>query len=236
MLQIKHLTAYAGEKKILDDISMTFEKGNTYVILGPNGSGKSTLAHTLMGNPAYRVNGSSSIRFQAEEIIGVPTDKRAQMGMFLSYQTPISLKGISVFQLLRIALKGSKDPLSLRQELLRKSKEFKIKSDVLERSLNEGASGGEKKKMEILQAAILNPKLAIFDEVDTGVDIDALKIISAFINDFKKDRAVVCITHSMRLLRYITPDRVIVLKEGKIVKSGGEDLAKEIEEKGFGHF
>lgn len=233
MLQIKHLTASVGKKTILKDISYTFEKDKVYVLMGPNGSGKSTFAHTIIGQPAYAVDGKSSIEFDGQELTGLPPDKRAQAGIFLSFQSPLSLKGITVFQLLRIALNGRKDPLTLKQEIMKLSKTLKIRTDVVERSLNEGASGGEKKKIEILQAAILNPKLAIFDEVDTGVDIDALKTLSKYISTFKKGRTLIFITHNSRILKYIAPDIVLVLKEGAIVKTGTKELLDAIERDGF---
>lgn len=233
MLDVRHLTVTIGNKTILRDISYLFEKNKTYIVMGPNGSGKSTLAHTIAGHPQYTINKKSQIIFDHQNISGLSPDKRAKAGIFLSFQSPLSLAGVTVFQLLRVALQGEKDAFLLKQELMRLAKRLKIPSEILERSLNQGASGGEKKKLEVLQAGLLSPKLAIFDEVDTGVDIDSLKIISSYIKSFSKDKTVIFITHNSRILKYITPDKVLVLKNGTIVKEGGKSLLNQIEKKGF---
>jgi len=233
MLDVRHLTVSTAGKTILKDISYVFEKNKTYIVMGPNGSGKSTLAHTIAGHPEYLVDKKSQIIFDRKKIIDLSPDKRAQMGIFLSFQSPLSLAGVTVFQLLRVALQGKKDAFLLKQELMRLAKRLKIPQEILERPLNQGASGGEKKKLEVLQAGILSPKLAIFDEVDTGVDIDSLKIISLFIKSFSKDKTVIFITHNSRILKYIIPDKVLILKDGAIVKEGGESLLGEIEKNGF---
>ena len=233
MLDIRHLTVSISNKTILKDISYLFEKNKTYIVMGPNGSGKSTLAHTIAGHPQYTINKKSQIVFDHQNISGLSPDKRAQRGIFLSFQSPLSLTGVTVFQLLRVALQGKKDAFLLKQELMRLAKRLKIPSEILERSLNQGASGGEKKKLEVLQAGLLSPKLAIFDEVDTGVDIDSLKIISSYIKSFSKDKTVIFITHNSRILKYITPDKVLILKNGAIVKEGGKSLLGQIEKNGF---
>jgi len=160
-------------------------------------------------------------------------EKRSQKGIFLSFQQPLSLSGVNVFQLLRLALSGKKDPLALKKEIETLAKKLKIKKELIERSLNDGASGGEKKKMEVLQAAVLEPKFLIFDEVDTGVDVDALKTIASFIADFKKGRTILVITHYNRILRYLRPDKVLVIIDGEIKKVGDHQLAEEIEKEGY---
>jgi Fe-S cluster assembly ATP-binding protein len=236
MLQLKDLTVSAGRKIILEDINFTFEKGKTYAVMGPNGSGKSTLAYAIMGHPSYQLHKTSQIVFGKKRIDTLPADKRAQLGIFLSFQSPLSLSGITVFQMLRLALSGKVDPLVIRERLDTLAKELKIKEELLNRSLNENTSGGEKKKLEILQAAVLNPQCVIFDEVDTGVDIDALKIIAKFINSHKKNKTYIIITHYNRILKYLKPDKVLVMVGGKLVKTGDYKLAHTIEKEGYEQF
>lgn len=233
MLVLKNLTVTVGGKTILRHINFTFEKGKTYALMGPNGSGKSTLAYALVGHPAYKLGHQSAILFEGKKINSLTPDKRAKMGIFLSFQTPLSLCGVTPFQLLRLALSGKEDPLAVKKKIDRYAKSLEIDEELLERSLNDGASGGEKKKLEILQAAVLDPKFLIFDEVDTGVDIDAMKIIAKFINAHKKDKTYIVITHYNRILKYLKPDKVLVIIDGKIVKVGNYQLAYQIEEKGY---
>ncbi len=233
MLDIKNLTARVQRKAILQDFSYNFKDDKVYVIMGPNGSGKSTLANCIMGHPHYSLDKKSKIFLNKENITDLSPDKRAKTGVFLSFQSPLSLQGVTVFQLLRVALAGKQDAFELKKEVIREAKKLKIRTDILERSLNEGSSGGERKKIEVLQAAVLKPKVAIFDEVDTGVDVDALKTISTFMKTFKKNRTIIFITHNSRILKYISPDKVIILKEGSLVKEGGKELLSVIEEKGF---
>lgn len=232
MLVLKNLTVKVQEKIILHDINFNFEKGKVYALMGPNGSGKSTLAYVIMGHPEYQLE-KGKILFEGKDISGLTADERARLGLFLSFQTPLSLAGVNVFQLLRLALSGKKDPLAIKKEIENYARQLKIASDLIERSLNDGASGGEKKKMEVLQAAVLSPQFLIFDEVDTGVDIDALKIIAAFINRHKNNKTYLLITHYNRILKYLKPDYVLVLKEGKLVKTGDYKLAHQIEKKGY---
>jgi len=200
--------------------------------MGPNGSGKSTLAFVLAGHPTYKIDGGS-LKFEARDIGGLSPDKRAKLGIFLSFQSPLALSGVNVFQLLRLALTKQKDPLALKKRIDKTAKKLGIKEELLNRSLNEGSSGGEKKKLEMLQAAILNPKLLIFDEIDTGVDIDALKKISQFLDETKSGKTYLIITHYNRILHYIKPDKVLVIMDGRLVKSGGAKLAEEIEKYGY---
>ncbi len=170
---------------------------------------------------------------EKKEITDLTADKRAKLGLFLSFQTPLSLSGVNVFQLLRLALSGKKDPLTIKKEIEIYGRSLKISPELLEKSLNETASGGEKKKLEVLQAAVIEPKFLIFDEVDTGVDVDAMKIIAKFINDHKKDKTYLLITHYNRILKYLRPDYVLVMIDGKIVKVGDYKLAYQIESQGY---
>lgn len=232
MISLKNLTVFIGDKKILKNLNLRFEENKVYAIMGPNGSGKSTLAYTIAGHPSYLVK-SGKIEFNKKNINKLTPDKRAKQGIFLSFQTPLSLTGVSVFQLLRLALSGKKDPLIIKEELEKLAKELHVKKELLSRSLNDGASGGEKKKIELIQAALLNPKFIIFDEIDTGVDIDALKIIAKFLKKFKIGRTIVLITHYNRILKYIKPDKVLIMIDGEIIKEGTYKLADEIEREGY---
>lgn len=233
MITIKNLTVSVEHKPILKNINYTFEKGKVYAIMGPNGSGKSTLAYAIMGHPSYAVDPRSEIYFNNEPIHELEPDKRSELGIFLSFQQPLSLAGVKVSQLLQLALKGKKDPLAIRQEMQKLAKELLISEHLLTRSLNDGASGGEKKKMEVLQAAILDKSFLMFDEVDTGVDVDALKTIATFLNARRKDKTYIVITHYNRILQYLKPDRVLVLENGGISQEGDHSLASQIEEKGY---
>ncbi|GIW63727.1 MAG: ABC transporter ATP-binding protein [Patescibacteria group bacterium] len=232
MLKLTNLSVTAGNKQILHKINFEFEQDKVYAVMGPNGSGKSTLGYSIAGHPAYEVvNGS--IVFNNEDITEEEPEKRAEKGIFLSFQSPLQISGVTVFQLLRLALEGKVDPLELKQRIERIAKELKIRDELLSRSLNEGASGGERKKLELLQAVVLDPKFLIFDEIDTGVDVDALKIIGQYIDKIKSGRSIVLITHYNRILKYINPDYVLVLANGRLVKVGERQLAHQIEEQGY---
>lgn len=235
MLQLKNLKTTIENKDILKGIDFEFEKGKIYAIMGPNGSGKSTLAYAVMGHPSYEVAEDSQILLEGEDIKEMDANERAEKGVFLSFQSPLSLTGVKVYQLLQLALNGKKDPLSIRKEAQKYAKELGISEELLGRALNEGASGGERKKMEVLQAAVLDKKLLIFDEVDTGVDVDALKSISTFLKKHQEDKTYIVITHYNRILHYLKPDYVLVMRDGKIIKVGDSSLAKEIEDKGYEH-
>ncbi len=232
MLELKNLTITVEDKIIIENLSLKLAKNKVYVIMGPNGSGKSTLALTLMGHPLYKIK-SGKIFFEKKDITNLESDKRAVAGIFLSFQSPLSLSGVSVFSLLRTAISGKKDPLKLREEIEKTAKLLKIKKELLERSFNEGTSGGEKKKLELLQAAILSPKFLMFDEIDTGVDVDALKTIAQFMEKNKKGKTYLLITHYNRILKYVKPDEVLVMVDGKIVKRGDYKLAEKIEKNGY---
>ena len=231
MLSIKNLNVSVGDKKIIKNFSFEFKKGKVYVVMGPNGSGKSTLAYSLMAHPAYQSKGA--IKLNNEDITDLDAQRRAEKGIFLSFQNPLSLSGITVFQLLQLALSGKTDPVTLRRKVLSTAKELHLSEELLRRSLNENASGGEKKKLEVLQATVLDKPLQIFDEVDTGVDVDALKTIGKFLQKNKKNKTYIVITHYNRILKYLKPDAVLILNNGKLVKTGGAKLAEQIEKKGY---
>ena len=235
MIELKNLTVSVADKTIIKNLNLRLEKNKVYVLMGPNGSGKSTLALTLMAHPLYQIK-SGKILFEKKDISDLSPDKRADNGIFLSFQSPLSLSGVSMFSLLRTAIAGKCDPLALREEIEKTAKLLKIKKELLERSFNEGTSGGEKKKLELLQATILSPKFLMFDEIDTGVDIDALKTIAQFMEKNKKGKTYLLISHYNRILKYVRPDEVLVMMEGKIVKQGDYKLAEEIEKDGYQSF
>lgn len=234
MVTLHNLSVAIEGKSILEDISFTFRPGRTYALMGPNGSGKSTLASALMGHPKVSYSKQTKILVGGKNIKNLAPDKRARLGMFLSFQTPLELPGITVFELLRLALEKKIEAVKLHGLVKEYAKELHIKEELLKRSLNEGFSGGEKKKLEALQAVLLAPRFALFDEIDTGVDVDALKTISQFLKKrLPKETTLVFITHSTRLLRYVKPEEVLVMKQGRLVKTGKGALAKKIEEQGF---
>ena len=241
MLKIENLKAGIEEAKILNGIYLSVNAGEVHAIMGPNGSGKSTLSAVIAGNESYEVE-SGSIIFEGEDLLGLDPDQRAHKGVFLSFQYPVEIPGISVSNFLKAAISEKRkrlglDPISAK-DLLGKMREkmelLNMKKGYLSRNMNEGFSGGEKKRNEIFQMAMLEPKLAILDETDSGLDIDALKIVANGVNKLKnKDNATIVITHYQRLLDYIIPDYVHVLHNGRIIKSGGKELALELEEKGY---
>ncbi len=234
MLTLDHLSVSIGDKKILHDISFAFKPGKTYALMGPNGSGKSTLASALMGHPDIRYTRPSKVLMGKKNVKGLAPNVRAELGIFLSFQTPLEIPGVTIFDLLRIALEKKMDPVVMHRQVQAYAKELKIQDELLRRSLNVGFSGGERKKLEALQAVMLAPQFALFDEIDTGVDVDALKTIAKFLKKhLPKTTTLVCITHSTRLLKYVSPDQVLIMKEGRLVKTGGATLAKTIEQSGF---
>jgi Fe-S cluster assembly ATP-binding protein len=241
MLKISNLHARIGKKSILNGIDLEINPGEVHAIMGPNGSGKSTLASVIAGKEEYEVR-HGQILFDSEDIAELSADERAHKGIFLSFQYPVEIPGVTVTNFIKTALnqmqkaKGEKDmPANKMLKLIReKSEMLEIDRKFLSRSLNEGFSGGEKKRNEIFQMAMLEPKLAILDETDSGLDIDALRIVANGVNKLKsKNNATLVITHYQRLLDYIVPDFVHVLYDGKIVKSGGKELAFKLEEKGY---
>lgn len=234
MLTIKNLSVSVEKKKILNRVSLSLLPGKTYCLMGPNGSGKSTLALALLGAPLLSLSRESRILLNGKNIAGKSPAERAKLGLFLSFQNPLPLSGVSVKDLLRLALEKTYSPSELHKKIMSAATELKIKDELLIRSLHDGFSGGEKKKLEALQAVLLAPKVALFDELDTGVDVDALKEISRFLKrHLTPDTTLVFITHSTRLLKYIAPDHVLVMRDGQIVKTGAAALAKEIERRGF---
>ncbi len=241
MLEIKNLHVSVNNNKILKGLNLNINKGEVHAIMGPNGSGKSTLASVIAGREEYEVN-KGSIIYSKKKLLKLSADERAKQGIFLAFQYPIEIPGISTTNFIKTAVnkiresKGKKslDAVSFLKIMKEKMKIVKINQTLLSRSINEGFSGGEKKRNEIFQMAMLEPTLAILDETDSGLDIDALKIVASGVNKLKKkDNAVVIITHYQRLLDYIIPDYVHVLFDGKIVKSGKKDLAVELEKKGY---
>lgn len=235
MLSLQNIIVNVGDKEIIHEFSHVFEKGKIYAIMGPNGSGKSTLVQTIIGNTTYLLDTNSSITLNKKNITLLSPDKRAQLGVGITFQSPVSLQGISVFQLLRIALK-ERDVMELYEQIEKVAKELKIKKELIERPLNEGASGGERKKLEVLQMAILNPSYILFDEIDTGVDIDSLKTIFDFLKKIKKDKTFIFITHYSKIFSYLTPDEVLVMKEGRLVAKGGGEMIEQIEKNGYEAF
>ena len=241
MLEIKELKAGVEDNPILKGINLEVKAGEVHAILGPNGAGKSTLSSVIAGREDYEVEGGT-IHFEGEDILELDPEERAHKGIFLSFQYPIEIPGVSVSNFIKTSLNESRKAKGLEPmpagDLLKMMREkmelLEIKKGYLSRSLNQGFSGGEKKRNEIFQMAMLEPKLAILDETDSGLDIDALRIVANGVNKLKRaDNATVIITHYQRLLDYIIPDYVHVLHNGRIVKSGTKDLAMELEEKGY---
>jgi Fe-S cluster assembly ATP-binding protein len=241
MLEIKNLHASAGEKPILRGISLTVNAGEVHAVMGPNGSGKSTLAQVLAGHPAYEVT-AGEVFYEGENLLELDPEERAQKGVFLAFQYPVEIPGVSNAYFLRSAYNELRkargedevDPLDFLDVMEQKLQLVHMSDDMLQRSVNTGFSGGEKKRNEILQMAVLDPKLAILDETDSGLDIDALRIVAEGVNTMRRaDNATIVVTHYQRLLNYIVPDFVHVLAGGKIVRSGGKELALELEAKGY---
>jgi Fe-S cluster assembly ATP-binding protein len=236
-LHIKNLHVRADEKDILKGVNLDVQRGKVIVIMGPNGSGKSTLANTLAGHPTYTVT-SGQILLDTQDITEEPANIRAKKGLFLSMQYAPEIEGVTIANFLRLAINAQREepmnPLKIHAMLLEKMKELNIDESFLKRYLNVGLSGGEKKRLEILQLAVLNPTYAILDETDSGLDVDALRIVSEGINAFRgPDKGILLITHYNRILEYVQPDEVHIMIDGKIVKSGGAKLAKEIETTGY---
>lgn len=241
MLEIKNLHASAEGQEILRGIDLTVNAGEVHAIMGPNGSGKSTLAQVLAGHPAYEVT-EGSVTYLGKDLLGMAPEDRACAGLFIAFQYPVTIRGITNAYFLRAAVnavrkrqgKEELDVLDFIEVLEEKLKVIGWDDSLMDRPVNDGFSGGEKKRNEILQMAVLEPKLAILDETDSGLDIDAMKIVAEAVNNLRRpDNATILVTHYQRLLGYIVPDRVHVLSRGRIVKSGGKELALELEEKGY---
>jgi Fe-S cluster assembly ATP-binding protein len=234
-----HARVAGSDTEILRGVDLTVRAGEVHALMGPNGSGKSTLANTLLGNPDYEVT-AGRIRFRGDDVTGWETDVRAKAGIFLAFQYPQAIAGVSVINFLRQALSARKgidlSVLELRLAIMEWMERLEIDPAFADRYLNEGFSGGEKKRNEILQMAILEPELAVLDETDSGLDIDALKVVARGVEEVRRDRpelGVLAITHYQRLLDHLHPDRVHILVDGRIVDSGGPELAKRLEKEGY---
>lgn len=229
MIEIKNLCVEVDGKPILKGLNLSIERGEVHAIMGPNGAGKSTLAKILAGHPAYEVT-SGEVWFKGQNLLEMDPEERAKAGLFMSFQYPLEISGVTNRQFLEAALKA----LGKTGNIEEKMAALEIRPEFLERNINEGFSGGEKKRNEILQMALFNPDLAILDETDSGLDIDAMRIVAKGVNEMRrKDNALLIITHYQRLLDYIRPDFVHVLADGKIVRTGGPELALELEKQGY---
>jgi len=238
-LKIENLSASAGDDKILNNLNFSLPKGEVHAIMGPNGSGKSTLSKVLAGHPDYVVS-EGTAKLDDIELLGLTPDEISRLGLFLAFQYPIEVPGVSIANFIRAALQSrlpegqNFKAVEFYKELYQKMDELKMDRSFTSRSMNEGFSGGEKKRCEILQMSMLNPKYCILDETDSGLDIDALRIVSEGVNRMRgSDRGILVITHYQRLLDYIVPDKVHVMWEGRIVRTGDKDLALELEDKGY---
>jgi Fe-S cluster assembly ATP-binding protein len=241
MLEIRNLHASAADREILRGIDLTVNAGEVHAIMGPNGSGKSTLAHVLSGREPYAVT-AGEVTYEGKNLLEMAPEERARAGIFLAFQYPVEIPGVSTTYFLKAALNATRkhrgleelDAMDFLALLKEKTALVEMDQSLLNRPINEGFSGGEKKRNEIFQMAVLDPKLAILDETDSGLDIDALRIVAHGVDQLRnKDRATILITHYQRLLNYIVPDHVHVLFDGRIVKSGGKELAHELEQRGY---
>jgi Fe-S cluster assembly ATP-binding protein len=244
MLEIKNLHATVAEREILRGIDLSVGKGETHAIMGPNGGGKSTLAYVLAGHPGYEVT-EGSVTLNGQDLLGMEPDERAAAGVFLAFQYPVEIPGVATMTFLKSALNAQRkargEPELSTPDFVRKVREvsgrLNVTQEMLRRPLNVGFSGGEKKRNEIMQMTLLEPSLAVMDETDSGLDIDALRVVSDGVNAMKSpERSTIVITHYQRLLNHIVPDVVHVLSAGRIVRTGGKELALELEEKGYAEF
>ncbi len=244
LLEVKNLHVEVDGKKILNGLDLTIEQGKVHAIMGPNGSGKSTLAHVLAGKPNYEVT-QGQVLFEGEDVLALKPHERAAKGIFLAFQYPLEIPGVATFNFLKTALNAQRkyrgEPELLMPEFIKRVREVAgklgIEQDMLRRPVNVGFSGGEKKRNEVMQMALLAPRLCVLDETDSGLDIDALKIVAEGVNHLRSpERAFIVITHYQRLLNYIVPDVVHVLARGRIVRTGGKDIALELEAEGYAQY
>jgi Fe-S cluster assembly ATP-binding protein len=242
MLEVRNLKVRADDKEILRGVNLSVNAGEVHAIMGPNGSGKSTFARALAGHPHYQVT-EGEVVYEGRDLLAMDPDERAREGLFMAFQYPVEIAGVNNAYFLKAALNAKRkhhgleelDAMEFMSLMREKTKLLDLDPSTLSRAVNEGFSGGEKKRNEIFQLAVLEPKLAILDETDSGLDIDALKVVANGVNAMRsKDRAFIVVTHYQRLLNYIVPDSVHVLTDGVIVRSGGKELALELEEKGYG--
>jgi Fe-S cluster assembly ATP-binding protein len=242
MLEVRNLQVKAEDKQILRGINLTVNPGEVHAIMGPNGSGKSTLARAIAGHPGYEVT-DGTVLYEGKDLLEMPADERARDGVFMAFQYPVEIPGVNNAYFLKAALNARRkqqgleemDAMDFMTFIKEKARLLQVDQAMLQRSVNEGFSGGEKKRNEIFHMAVLEPRLAILDETDSGLDIDALKIVAHGVNAMRSpDRAFIVVTHYQRLLNYIVPDHVHVLSEGLLVRSGGRELALELEDKGYG--
>jgi len=242
MLEVRDLKVRAEDKEILRGVNLTVNPGEVHAIMGPNGSGKSTFARALSGHPGYEVTGGT-VLYDGKDLLDMAPDERARDGVFMAFQYPVEIPGVNNAYFLKAALNARRrqqgieemDAIDFMTFIKQKARMLQVDEGMLQRSVNEGFSGGEKKRNEIFHMAVLEPRLAILDETDSGLDIDALKIVSHGVNAMRSpDRAFIVVTHYQRLLNYIVPDFVHVLSDGRIVRSGGKELALELEAKGYG--
>jgi len=243
MLEIKNLHVAVGDKEILKGLTLTLKPGQVHAIMGPNGSGKSTLSYVLAGRAGYDIT-SGSITYNGEDLTALAPEERAAKGVFLAMQYPVEIPGVTTMTFLKTALNSQRrargesdlDAIGVLKLVRAKAKTLNVSEEMLKRALNVGFSGGEKKRLEILQMSVFEPKLAILDETDSGLDIDALRVVAEGVNMLRDpSRAMLVITHYQRLLDYIVPDRIHVLAKGRIVAEGGKELALELEAKGYEH-
>ncbi len=233
MLIIKNLNASSEDKKILKNLCLEVEKGKVCIVMGPNGSGKSTLAKAIMGHPSYKVDGE--ITFDGKSIMEMAVDERAKNGIFITFQEPPEIEGVSVLKMLsKVEKDKKKHIMKLKMDMEKDAEKIGVTGDMLTRELNVGFSGGEKKRMELIQMLHLKPKLIIVDEIDSGLDVDGMKQLKHVIDELKKQESTfVLITHQTRLFQYVKPDLIHILKDGKIVASGGIELSEKIENEGY---
>lgn len=237
MLKIKKLRVKIEDKEVLKDIDIEISKGEILALMGPNGSGKSSLANTIIGNPKYEV-AAGEISFNGEGILAMKPEERARAGIMMAFQHPIAIPGVTIREMLLASMRAkglTVSALDLKKKIAEEAEKLRVEASLLNRSLNEGFSGGEKKKMEILQMRILKPKLLILDEVDSGLDIDALTLIAHNVQAMVKETrmSVLVITHYQRLLKYLQPDKIVIMKSGEVVDRGGQKLVETLEEEGY---